>query len=96
MTRYRGFKEKPSKSELFEPKPILSYKSIESKIKYGTVILGDLNIREAPDGKVLEVVSNGTKLKVEDNADSRWIRVTTPSGVNGFAVSKYIHIDREV
>ena len=90
MTRYRGYKEKPSKSgvaDLFESKP---YESIEIPKVYGFVDVKDLLIRKSPQGDVVHVAHKGDKLEILDTLDSKWVQVATPSGLTGVAGSQYI------
>lgn len=53
-----------------------------------------LNIRKDPEMKsdnVIEVVKYMTRLNYcKDDKGSTWVRVTTPSGSKGFAMSKFL------
>ena len=90
MTRYRGYKERPSKSGAMDSIIENPYKSIEAPKVYGTFMIKDLLIREDPNGKVIEVVKEGTKLEILEKLDSKWVQVTTPSGFTGVAGAQFI------
>ena len=66
---------------------------IHSVVK-ATVNYHLLNIRSAPvkeEGNVIEVVKKDDILDVvEEDIGSTWVRVSTPSGNNGYAMSEFL------
>lgn len=90
MTRYRGYKDKSSKSGAMESFIDSPYRSIEAPKVYGIVMIKDLLIREDPNGKVIEVVKEGTRLEILEKLDSKWVQVTAPSGFTGVAGAQFI------
>lgn len=83
MTRYRGYKENTSKSGA-------TYKALEKPKQYGIVLVQDLLVRENPKGKVVDIVHEGDKLEILEELDSKWVQVTTPSGLYGVAGLQYL------
>lgn len=90
MTRYRGYKDKSSKSGVMESLMENPYRSIEAPKIYGKVAIKDLLVRQNPTGPVIEIVKEGTRLEILENLDSKWVQVTTPSGFTGVAGSQFI------
>lgn len=64
--------------------------------KYGTVTCERLNVRSEPkkdrdNASVLCVVNKGAKLLIDDSKSTvLWYAVTTPAGVEGYCMKKFV------
>lgn len=87
MTRHRGYKEKTSKfGENF-----IQVDVPEMPKKFGETTKVDVIVREDPNGKVVEVLKEkGTRVQILNFVDSKWVQVTTPSGITGVCGAGYI------
>ena len=57
----------------------------------GTVTGGlNLNIRKAPGGDIVKVVSNGSFVTIEDDSNPDWYKISEP--VEGFVMKKFVKI----
>lgn len=68
-----------------EAKPVKKTKVIKAAI----VVPERLNIRKTPEGEILDVVSKGTELQVEETDDAVWAKVVT-KGLRGFAMKEFL------
>ena len=89
MTRHRGYREKPSKYG--EELNAYLDSILETPDAYGKTIKKDVIVRESPEGKVVDVIFfEGTRVKMLKKLDSKWVQVTTPSGLTGVAGAQFI------
>lgn len=72
---YKGYEEKPIEDTQIEEKK-------EEKTFVNGIIIGgkNLNVREKPNGEIIDSLPNGTQIKVMDDSNPEWYKVESPKG----------------
>ncbi len=84
---YKSYEEK--EREVPVEKEIVEEKKEEAKTFFnGTVIGGkNLNVREKPDGNVIDSLPNGTTIQIMEDSNPEWYKVKEPKG---YVMRKFI------
>ena len=64
---------------------------IAKKASTGKVTGGlSLNVRKAPGGEIIKVLSNGESVTIKDDSNADWYEISSP--VSGFVMKKFIQL----
>lgn len=84
---YKSYEEKEQK-EFEVPVEVEEKKEEVKTFVNGTVIGGkNLNVREKPDGNVIDSLPNGTTIQIMEDSNPDWYKVKEPKG---YVMRKFI------
>jgi len=92
----KHFKEFPKVAKPVEEVAPDTETTIDTKEPvFGKVACAHLNVRKDPNGTIIGVIPEGTKVTIEDELTHKdWYEITTiGTGLNGFCMKKFITKD---